>query len=342
MPIERVDFKHVRENAAFEPVLAHYDIAFDGKGDQKTALCCFHEEDTGSLKINLAKKVFHCFGCEAKGNVLDFVTLMEGGNPEEGKDLRKGALKLAELCGIDPVPRGGKAKVARKPRQGGQTDRKGGNSSPPREKPASEAPSACVGVGANKPLTFTLHLDPEHPYLATRGLKRETIDRFGVGHCNRGLMKGRIAIPIHNEKGELVAYAGRWAAQDVPADTPRYLLPEGFNKQSVLFNLNRAAQRSHDVHVTVICESYWSVMKLDELGHAAVSPMGHSVSEAHCALLKACGIRRVIVLFDGDEAGAKGLDQSFQSSPGTSRFMPLWSQMGSSRTNLSNCNWRNS
>ena len=123
-----------------------------------------------------------------------------------------------------------------------------------------------------------------------------------------GLMKGRIAIPIHNEKAELVAYAGRWAEKEVPAETPRYLLPEGFGKQAILFNLHRAAARTHDV--MVIAESYWSVMKLHELGFAAVSPMGHSVSAQHCALLKAFHVRKVLLLFDGDEAGAKGIAES--------------------------------
>ena len=63
MPSNRVDFKHVREHASFEAVAAHYDIALFGKGDQKTALCCFHQEDSPSLKINVAKKLFNCFGC---------------------------------------------------------------------------------------------------------------------------------------------------------------------------------------------------------------------------------------------------------------------------------------
>ena len=61
------------------PITASY---LQGKGDQRSALCCFHEENTGSLKINLGKKIFNCFGCGAKGNILDFVTLKEGGDPE--------------------------------------------------------------------------------------------------------------------------------------------------------------------------------------------------------------------------------------------------------------------
>jgi hypothetical protein len=59
-------------------------------------------------------------------------------------------------------------------------------------------------------LSFSLHLDPAHPYLRERGLSDEDIETFGLGLASRGVMAGRIAIPIHDELGQLVAYAGRW------------------------------------------------------------------------------------------------------------------------------------
>ncbi len=52
-------------------------------------------------------------------------------------------------------------------------------------------------------------------------------------------MSGRLAIPIHNESGELVAYAGRWPGEP-PEDEPKYKFPVAFGKSSVVFNLERA------------------------------------------------------------------------------------------------------
>src|SRR4051794_30279891 len=101
MTAQRIDFKHVREQANFEAVASHYGLVLIGKGDQRTASCCFHKERTPSLKIHLGKKVFNCFGCGAKGNILDFVTRMEGGNPANSASLRKGAAMLASICSID-------------------------------------------------------------------------------------------------------------------------------------------------------------------------------------------------------------------------------------------------
>ena len=64
----------------------------------------------------------------------------------------------------------------------------------------------------NVPLKFRLDkLERSHPYLTEqRGLTPETIVDFGIGYCSKGMMADRIAIPIHNVKGEVVAYAGRF------------------------------------------------------------------------------------------------------------------------------------
>ena len=51
-------------------------------------------------------------------------------------------------------------------------------------------------------------------------------------------MKDWIAIPIHNEQGELVAYAGIRAGE-VGEDQNCYLLPADFNKSMELFDIHR-------------------------------------------------------------------------------------------------------
>src|SRR5438046_1501406 len=97
MPQPYIDFTFVKANASFEQVLAHYKLAAGTiSGKECSVLCPFHDERKPSCKIELERKIFHCFGCEAKGNVLEFVAHMEG-NPG---DLRAAALKLAGICKI--------------------------------------------------------------------------------------------------------------------------------------------------------------------------------------------------------------------------------------------------
>ena len=78
-------------------------------------------------------------------------------------------------------------------------------------------------------LNFELQgLDPSHAYLKERGFTTETIAYFGLGYCSRGLMQGRIAIPLHDEHGLLVGYAGRLVDdREIDEDNPKYRFPSG-------------------------------------------------------------------------------------------------------------------
>lgn len=125
----------------------------------------------------------------------------------------------------------------------------------------SLGPKVADNQSGNQPLTFTLkNLNPKHPYLKERGLNKETVHHFGLGHCSRGLMKERIAIPINNEQGELVAYAGRYAGEP-PEDEEKYLLPPGFGKSQVLFNLDQARELATDQGLIVV-EGFFDVFNL--------------------------------------------------------------------------------
>ncbi len=123
-------------------------------------------------------------------------------------------------------------------------------------------------------------------------------------------MKDRIAIPIHNEHGELVAYAGRWIGEGEPPEgEPRYKLPMGFVKTAVLFNLHRARELAREKGELVVTEGYFTVFKLFQCGiENAVATMGAHLSERQKELLvETLGARgRVILMFDDDEAGRNG------------------------------------
>src|ERR1700688_1233179 len=96
VPQQYIDFAYIKEHASFEQVIACYNLKRLGSGPQRSVLCPFHRERKASCKIDLERNIWHCFGCEAKGNVLEFVARLEG----DKDDLRAAALKIAELCGI--------------------------------------------------------------------------------------------------------------------------------------------------------------------------------------------------------------------------------------------------
>jgi DNA primase len=312
-----IDFAFVKENASFERILAHYNLESRGSGVQRSVLCPFHPDKKPSCRVELDRGIFHCFACEASGNILEFVARLEG----DADDLRSATAKIAEICKIALAP----------PRQGAakkKLEKRGSGRKAPLEKtraarltrkPRSVQPSDAdedaavalakadihsVAEAVNPPLTFTLKLDAEHGYLAERGVPTEVVAEFGLGYCSRGVMAGRICVPIHNGAGELVAYAGRWPGEP-PEGVERYLLPKRFEKSRVLFNLHRVSDAEH----LVLAEGYWSVFRLHALGVPVAALMGSSISEEQLTLLRERGIRRVTVLWDGDDAGRKARER---------------------------------
>ena len=60
--------------------------SYSERGDEIVCKCLFHDDKTPSLHLNKAKGIYHCFGCEAKGNIIDFVSSVEGISKEEAKE----------------------------------------------------------------------------------------------------------------------------------------------------------------------------------------------------------------------------------------------------------------
>ena len=156
-------------------------------------------------------------------------------------------------------------------------------------------------------MTFQLkNLDPNHAYLKERGLSPEAIGEFDIGYCSRGLMRGRIAIPIHNEGGDIVAYAGRWASDDVPEDEGKYKVPANFHKSLVLYNLHRTVELAKEKGELIVVEGFFDAFRIWQAGfHNVVSLMGSELYPPQQQLLQAVlgATGRVTLLLDADVAG---------------------------------------
>src|SRR5581483_6500368 len=123
----------------------------------------------------------------------------------------------------------------------------------------------------------------------------EIAQKFGVGFFSRrGSMHDRIVIPIHNAKGELVAYAGR----SIDGSEPRYKFPAGFHKSTELYNLHRV----RDELSVVLVEGFFDCMKVTQAGFPSIALMGSTMSNAQEELMRQ-HFAHVVVMLDGDEAG---------------------------------------
>lgn len=163
------------------------------------------------------------------GNMLDFIRFKTGGT------IRDAGLLLDTLL---HQPRGGEAQA--KPAKAATP-------------PPSPAPSAPAG---NRNPTFQerglkpIDLDPDHEAIVSLGLEPETVAALGAGVSTKGMMRGRLAFPLHNVSGELIAYAG--FKLDKASEGPRWLLPKDFNPGLELIGINRLWERLINVTSVVI------------------------------------------------------------------------------------------
>lgn len=281
-----IDFKEIKDNLSFERVLEHYNIQVTkAKGNELSGKCPFHQDDKPSFRVNTEKKIFHCFGCEAKGNVLDFVAKMEN------VSIKKAGLLVQEwfsMAGAEKASYNEDMSVKNEPK----TDKL-----PEKEE-----------IEPNKPLTFSLKLDYEHPYLRDRGLDKAQSEYFEVGFCNRGFLKDRIAIALRDDQGQLVGYAGRWIAGEIPKGEDKYKFPPDLKKSLLLYNIHRIKGSDH----LVVVEGFFSVFRLNALGIPAVALMGCSVSDAQEKLLVESGYKYITLLLDGDKPGREAQERVLQ------------------------------
>ncbi|MEN9576477.1 MAG: hypothetical protein RL514_4332 [Verrucomicrobiota bacterium] len=293
-----VDFKAVKAAVTMEQVLSHYGLLEQMKrsGDSLSGPCPIHNgTNPTQFRVSVSKNCWNCFSdCKCGGNVLDFVA------KREDITVHAAALKLIEWFNL-PMADKPPEEEDEPPRAAASTQR-----SPAPTPTASKEKSQPEDGTPNVPLKFRLEqLDGKHPYLTERGLTPETIVDFGLGHCAKGMMAGRIAIPIHNVEGKVVAYAGRWPGEPTEG-TPKYKLPPGFRKSQELFNLDRASKQPGPL---VIVEGFFGAMNLWQCGvKRVVALMGSTLSPAQAELIRKHTDSRsqVIVMLDEDEAGRAG------------------------------------
>jgi DNA primase len=297
-----VDFRAVKAAITMEQLLGHYKILdqFKRTGDSLNGPCPIHKgSNPTQFRVSTTKNIWNCFSdCEHGGNTLDFITKMEKCS------IHAAALKAIEWFNLDPETMAAsddKAEAA-EPKTSAQAAK-------PAARPAVSPKFTPESNVPNAPLKFRLDkLERTHPYLTEqRKLTPETIVDFGIGFCAKGMMADRIAIPIHNVKGEVVAYAGRFIGAP-PEGAPKYKLPPGFRKSQELFNLDRAIKEPADKPLLIV-EGFFDAMKIHDHGYRkVVAIMGATLSSAQEELIRqhTTSDSHVIVMLDENEAGKAG------------------------------------
>jgi DNA primase len=158
-----------------------------------------------ALVVTAAKQAFYCFATGEGGDVIGLVAHIKG------ISMKEAAAFLAASFG------------------------KTGTAEPPSTVPSHSSPKN-EKAGQPPRLNPLTYLQAEHPLVQALGVSPDTAEYFGAGYAPKGIMRGRLAIPIHDPDGELLAYCGR----SLKGEEPLLLFPSGFNPAEVIFNAHRA------------------------------------------------------------------------------------------------------
>lgn len=294
-------------------------------GKNFKALCPFHTEKTPSFIVSPERKIWHCFGCGAGGDLITFV--MKHENLEFPEALRF----LAEKAGITIS-----ALSAAEQKQFG----------------------ILYDIHEAAKIFFQKNLLKEGPaynYLRERGLRPETIEEFGLGFAPRESASGvgealtihlinlgfdiadivragfshknvsglyrdrfqdRIMFPIFNNVGKTIAFAGRLL--DVPKyqnseGLPKYLnSPETpiFVKSKILYGLNFSKSEIAKSRTVVLLEGQMDYLLAWQSGvKNAVALSGTGLTAEHLMRLKRIADTAVLS-FDNDDAGFRALERA--------------------------------
>lgn len=280
-------------------------------GREMRGCCPFHNEKTPSFYVNDEKGFYHCFGCSAHGDAIRWLT------DQRGLPFMDAVKELAAAAGME-VPAADKRAAEKADRAKGLHD------------VMTEAAAWFVeqlnGVGGAEARAL----------LDRRGVSPETARAFGIGFApdargklrtalkaygdamliEAGLLisvdgkepydrfRGRLMIPIRDQRGRVIAFGGRIIGEGEPKylnspDTPL------FDKGRTLYNLDRASAAVRKSARVFVVEGYMDVIALAQAGIGeAVAPLGTALTEHQLERLWRMS-DVPLLCFDGDVAGQK-------------------------------------
>lgn len=289
-------------------------VVLKKKGRLYWGNCPFHGEKTPSFKIDPATQLWHCFGCNRGGDAFGYVM------QAESLDFPDAIRRLADRARIDIVEQGGAGLPAgRKERLIAASETAADffhhQLTSARSTAANEAREYLSkrGFGSEVAKRWRLGLAPPSRdalarHLIDAGFTREEIVEANLALPDGAAIKdrffGRIMFPIADLHGRTIAFGGRVVGKG----EPKYLNSQEtpvFRKSANLYALDRSRNEIVSSGAAVVVEGYTDVIALQEAGLTnTVATLGTALTEKHVKLLgRFC--KRVVYLFDGDEAGRR-------------------------------------
>lgn len=293
-------------------------------GRQWSGLCPFHTEKTPSFSVNPNENVFYCFGCQAKGDVFDFVM------QKEQVDFPTAVERLA-----------GKTSITLR-----YTDRNEGEGRKRRAKLVDTMARAVAWY--HERLLSGPDAGAARRYLRERGLDGAVVRDFQIGWApdawdtltkalrldkdlaegtglarenSRGRLndhfRARILFPIYDDRGDPISFGGRiLPGGEGPGNQGKYKNTTEtplYNKSKVLYGLDRSKTAIVKEGTAVVCEGYTDVIGFHRAGvPLAVATCGTALTDDHVRLLTRFAAQRLVLAFDADGAGQAAAERFYR------------------------------
>lgn len=291
-------------------------------GRDYSGLCPFHNEKTPSFHVSADKQLFHCFGCGASGNLVQYVMRTEN------LDFVDAIKILADNAGIN-VP---------------EDDYTVDNELYNKKKALYEMNKIAARF------FFDQFKTPDGvralEYLKNRGLTAKTVTTYGIGYApasydallnhlrDKGYsdeqitvgslavsrdgkiydkFRDRIMFPIIDTRGNIIGFGGRIMKEIVKDGykAPKYLNSSEtpvFDKGKNLFSLNFA--KNCEKGQIILVEGYMDVISVYQEGiKNVVATLGTALTENQAKLLGRYA-NEVLICYDSDEAGKKATERA--------------------------------
>ncbi|HEY6531011.1 MAG TPA: DNA primase [Acidimicrobiales bacterium] len=317
MGIEDDDIASVRAATDIVAVISEH-VGLKRVGRRWVGLCPFHSEKSGSFSVNAEEKLYYCFGCGAKGDVITFVREIEH------VDFVGAVEKLAAKAGIalrytDEGQNEGRKRRAK------LLDAVGKAVDWYHERLLS-APDAAPargylrsrGFSGDDVRAYKVGWAPDSWDALSRALKvpSDVLVDSGLGFLNsRGrttdAFRGRVMFPILDVGGDPVGFGGRILPGQDGAKYKNSVDSTIYNKSRLLYGLSWAKADIVRADESIVCEGYTDVIGFAKAGvPRAVATCGTSLTEEHVKLLRSFA-RRVVLAFDADAAGQNAAERVY-------------------------------
>ncbi len=309
-------------------------------GHEFKGCCPFHHEKTPSFTVNDEKEFYHCFGCGAHGDVINFVMQNDNVSFIAAVEL------LANEAGLQ-MPKQTPQEVAQAKKEKGLHElmmaatmwfedqlRK------PENRTALDYMTGR-GVGEEMLRAFHVGYAPDHLQSLRSFLKadgytdRQMLDVGLLKKSTKGgepyvFFRERIIFPVLNRRGQVVAFGGRILPEHLRAPSrgdftpPKYMNSTDtplFHKGKMLYGEAHARHAAVEGAFPIVVEGYLDVMACFEAGFkGAVAPLGTALTEEQIMVLWRMipvDEKVPVLCFDGDNAGRRAAERA------CSRILPL-------------------